>query len=80
MVKLPDGWVVIPKVVAKGTKIEVTEFELVFCKNCKYCKERMLFGRTLSFCERGTAFDPRMYFSVEKEDWCSFGEREDDNG
>lgn len=80
MAKLPDGFVFTWESNRKGTQVLVTEHELVMCKHCKHCKERTLFGRTVSFCERGTAFDPRMYFSVEKDDWCSFGEREDDNG
>ena len=71
MAKLPDGWVLIPKVIAKGTKIEVTEYELVLCKNCVHAKQHTLFGRTVAFCER-----LQTAFPVAEDDYCSYGIKE----
>lgn len=73
MAKLPDGWVFIPKVVAKGTKIEVTEHELVLCKNCIHAKQYTLFGGTIALCER-----LETHFPIEEEGYCSFGVKEDE--
>lgn len=36
MAKLPSGWLFIPRVINKGTAIEVEQKELVTCKNCKH--------------------------------------------
>ena len=34
--KFPSGWLFIPKIINKGTAIEVEQKELILCKDCKY--------------------------------------------
>ncbi len=51
----------------------------VLCHQCKHYKEREVLGRMLGFCERGTAFDPRMYYYVPKDGFCNFGEVKGEN-
>ena len=36
MAKLPSGWLFIPRVINKGTAIEVEQKELVTCKDCEH--------------------------------------------
>ena len=73
MAKLQDGWVFIPKVVMneKEANIEVREYELVFCENCKHYKETTIIGCAIGFCKQKNII-------ISKDDYCKFGEREED--
>ena len=46
--------------------------ELVRCKDCKWSKQYMIFGREALMCKRGKYMDP---CTVEQDGFCNYGDR-----
>lgn len=59
-----DGWIAKPKVINKGTGVEVEMKDLITCKNCKY----FVISPDFSCCKLTEAI-------VGEDDFCSKGKR-----
>lgn len=73
--KLPDGYVFILDSDVKGLKINATQIELVRCKNCKYCQQRIFCGTPFWSCVQNMDAQKEVY----ENDWCCWAEKRDDD-
>lgn len=71
MAKLPDGWLFVPKVSKKLTTIEITEQELIMCRNCEEYKE---WGDTMCCMRLGS-----YYGNTMPTDYCSYAKKREEH-
>lgn len=72
--RLPNGWIAIPKIDRKGVQVTVEIKELITCEECKYFFDKLewcMNGNVRDMCsgDDATTFCPEMDF------FCKYGER-----
>ena len=79
--KLPHGWLFIPKSINKGTAIEVEQKELILCHDCKHY-EADITGNPWGVCCHPDWVTDKVGHMVDKDGWCYRAEpwRGEENG